>query len=65
MLFVKKVGIYSIYELDRKECREHWGVFPTFVCWYSHHHEEIGNMSTTENESETLLEMVSWCKQYS
>lgn len=39
--FIKKVGIYSIYELEEKECKEHFREYPTLICWYSNHHEEI------------------------
>ena len=63
--FINKVGVYSIYELDAKECKQHWREFPTFVCWISTHHDEIGNMSHTENETATIKEMTDWCKKYS
>ena len=63
--FIQKQGAYSIYELDAKECRLHGRVYPTLVCWYSSHHDEIGNMSLTENETETLEEMTAWCEEYS
>ena len=63
--FIDKVGIYRIYELNEKECRQHFREYPTFVCWLSSHHEEIGNMNRTNNETSTIEEMTNWCKQYS
>lgn len=63
--FIKREGIYSIYELDARECKQHGREYPTLVCWYSNHHETIGNMHYTENETETIEEMIDWCKQYS
>lgn len=29
--FIKEVGIYRIYELDKKECKEHFREYPTLV----------------------------------
>ncbi len=63
--FIKTEGNFSIYELDEKECKMHGRVYPTLVCWDKDEHEDIGNMSLTENETETLEEMVEWCKEYS
>ena len=63
--FVKTEGLYRIYELDQRECRMHSREYPTFVCWLGTHHEEIGNMILTENETETIDEMIEWCKEYS
>lgn len=63
--FVARIGLYSIYELSEKECKENSRVYPTLVCWQSDHHEEIGDMSLTENESETIAEMAEWCQEYS
>lgn len=63
--FIKKVGLYSIYSLDVKECKQHFREFPTLVCWLSTHHEDIGNMSLTENETESINEMEEWCKEQS
>lgn len=63
--FIAKEGIYSIYELDAKECRQHFREYPTLACWLSTHHDDIGNMNLTENESETIEEMVEWCRKYS
>lgn len=65
MKFVEKIGLYSVYELDKKECKQHHRVYPTFACWLSTHHEDIGNMSYTENETETIEEMTEWCEEYS
>ena len=65
MKFVKTVGLYRVYELEERECREHGRVYPTLVCWLKNHHEDIGNMSLTENESETIEEMTEWCEEYS
>lgn len=65
MKFVGKVGIYSIYELEAKECKQHYRVYPTIVCWLSTHHEEIGHLNYSENETETIQEMIKWCNQYS
>lgn len=63
--FVKEVGDYSVYELDEKECRQNFREYPTYACWLSTHHEDIGNMSLTENETETIEEMTEWCEEYS
>ena len=63
--FIDKVGIYRIYELSEKECQQHFREYPTFVCCLSSHHEEIGNMNQTENETGTIEEMTDWCKKYS
>ena len=63
--FIKTEGDFRIYELDAKECKMHGRVYPTLVCWPSTHHEDIGDMSLTENETETLEEMVEWCREYS
>ena len=65
MKFVKTVGLYRVYALDEGECRQHYREYPTLVCWLGTHHEDIGNMSLTENETETLDEMVEWCEEYS
>lgn len=65
MKYVKTIGLYGVYNLDEKECKEHLREFPCFVCWYSTHHEDIGNMSLTENESGTIEEMKEWCEEYS
>lgn len=63
--FIQRQGDYSIYELDARECKQHWREYPTLVCWLSTHHEDIGNMSLTENETETIEEMVEWCNKNS
>lgn len=63
--FIKTEGVYRIYELDARECQQSGREYPTLVCWLAMHHEDIGNMSLTENESETLEEMTEWCKEYS
>ena len=63
--FINTIGEYRVYELDAKECRQHQRVYPTFVCWYKTRHEDIGNMSLTENETETIEEMTEWCEEYS
>ena len=68
MKFVKSVGDYRIYELDERECKEHFRVYPTFVCWEEKLgtiNRDIGNMSLTENESETIEEMTEWCEKNS
>lgn len=68
MKFVKTVGDYRIYELDERECKQHYRPYPTLVCWeekYSTLNPYIGDMSMTENESETIEEMVEWCKKNS
>lgn len=62
---VEKCGIYSVYELSERECASHFREFPTFVAWLSSHHDEIGNMNATENETETIDQMRQWCKEYS
>ena len=63
--FIKTEGNFRIYELDEKECRQHSREYPTLVCWDKDNHEDVGNMNLTENESETLEEMIKWCKEYS
>ena len=65
MRYVDTVGLYRIYELDTKECKQFGRVYPTFACWYKHYHEDIGNMTYTENETESIDEMVKWCVEYS
>ena len=62
--FIKTEGDFRIYELTESECKTHGRVFPTLVCW-DKNEPEIGNMHRTENETETLEEMVKWCKEYS
>lgn len=62
---LKKEGNFGIYELTESECKMHGREYPTIVCWDKEDHENIGNMSRTENETETLDEMVKWCKEYS
>lgn len=59
--FIKTQGNFRVYELDEKECKQHSRVYPTFVCWDK---DNIGNMNLTENETETLDEMIKWCKEY-
>lgn len=61
MKLAKIVGSYRIYELEERECKQHYREYPTFACWFGSHHEDIGNMSLTENEASTLEEMVDWC----
>lgn len=63
--FIKTVGDYRVYELEERECKQHCREYPTLVCWLATHHEDIGNMSLTENESETIEEMTEWCEEYS
>lgn len=63
--FIKTTGDYRIYELDARECKQHWREYPTLVCWLATHHEDIGNMSLTENEAATIEEMDEWCKENS
>lgn len=63
--FIKTQGNFRIYELDKEECKIHGREYPTLVCWDKDDHEDIGNMSLTKNESETLEEMIKWCKEYS
>ncbi len=63
--FIKTVGDYRVYELDERECKQHFREFPTLVCWLGTHHEDIGNMSLTENESATIEEMTEWCEKNS
>ena len=65
MKFVEKIGLYSVYELSEKECKKNFREYPTFACWLSTHHEDIGNMNQTENETETMEEMKEWCNEYS
>lgn len=63
--FVEKIGIYRVYELDQRECKQHGREYPTLCAWIANHHEDIGNMNLTENETETLEEMRAWCEEYS
>lgn len=65
MKLVEKIGLYSVYELSEKECKENFREHPTLACWLSTHHEDIGNMNLAENESETIEEMKEWCEEYS
>ena len=59
--FVKTENNYRIYELEQKECAQHFREYPTFVVWrYS---EDIGNVAMSENESGTLEEMIEWCNE--
>lgn len=63
-LFIKEQGKYRIYELSKEECMTHFREYPTIVCW-DKRDNEIGNMNRTENETETLEDMIKWCNQYS
>lgn len=63
--FIKTIGDYRVYELDERECKQHSREFPTLVCWLGTHHEDIGNMNLTENESATIEEMTEWCEKNS
>lgn len=63
--FIKVEGDFRIYELTASECKMHGREYPTIVCWDKGNPEDVGNMNYTENETETLEEMVEWCKQYS
>ena len=63
--FIETIGDYRVYELDEGECKQNFRVYPTLVCWLATHHEDIGNMNLTENESETIEEMTEWCKKNS
>lgn len=68
MKFVKRVGDFRVYELDERECKQHFRSYPTFVCWEEKVgtlNRDIGNMSLTENESETIEEMTEWCEKNS
>jgi hypothetical protein len=64
-MFIKTEGNFSIYELSNNECRQHGREFPTLVCWDKDDHEDIGNMRLTKNETGTLDEIISWCREYS
>ena len=63
--FIKTEGEFRIYELDERECRQHLRAYPTIVCWNKDDHDIIGNVSLTEHESETIEEMIKWCKEHS
>lgn len=66
MKFVKRVADFRIYELDQRECKEHFRAYPCFVCWEEKPgtiNDDIGNMHFTENESETIEEMEQWCEE--
>lgn len=68
MKFVTTVGDYRIYELDQRECKQHYRAYPTFACWEEkpgRTNPDIGDMSLTENESETIEEMTEWCEKNS
>ena len=59
--YIKTENGFRIYKLDSIECKYYKRTYPTFVCWKGH--DEVGNMDFTENETETLTEMVEWCRE--
>ena len=61
---IQKEGIYGIYELDKKECETNYRLYPTFVAWDWRYPEDVGCISLSENETETLDEMIEWCKEH-
>lgn len=68
MKLVKREGIFRIYELTESECKQFGRVYPTLVCWSEEPgtvNEDIGNLNHSETETETLEEMVAWCKEHS
>ena len=40
--FIKTQGNFEIYKLDYKDCKLHFRVYPTFVCWDK---DNIGNIN--------------------
>ena len=68
MKLVNRIGDYRIYALDERECKQHHKPYPCYVCWEEKlgtTNRDIGNLSLTENESDTLQDMVDWCKDNS
>ena len=61
---VEKVGNYGIYELDQKECAMHNREYPTLVAWDWRDPDNVGNMCMSENESDSLAEMIDWCQEH-
>ena len=59
--FIKTVAGYRIYKLTLEECKQYSRAYPCYVTWK--YEDDIGNMDLTENESETLNDMVKWCSK--
>lgn len=56
MYFVLKINGKRIYKLTEKECKDFDRVYPTFCYWQSEN--DIGNMLLTENEAESVKELI-------
>ena len=68
MKLVSRIGDFRVYALEEKECKTFHKPYPCYVCWLEPVgtiNRNIGGLHTTENESDTLDEMIEWCIQNS
>ena len=64
MRLASRIGDYRIYKLTEEECRTFYKPYPCYVCWEEKPgtiNHDIGNLLTTENETDSLAEMELWC----
>lgn len=65
MKFLQTAHGYDIYELSADECKKNFRTFPLFCCFNAETTEPIDReLALSENEAETLEEMLSWCEKY-
>lgn len=65
MKFLQTANGYDIYELSADECKKNFRTFPLFCCFHAGTEPVDRDLALSENEAETLDEMLDWCKQYS
>ena len=56
MYFIQEINGKRIYKLTEMECKNFGRVYPTFCYWQSN--DDIGNMLLTENEAESIKELI-------
>lgn len=65
MTFLQTAYGYDIYKLSADECKKNFRTFPLFCCFNAGTEPADRDLALTENEAETLEEMLDWCEKYS
>lgn len=65
MKFLQTAYGYDIYKLGADECKKNFRTFPLFCCFNAGTEPADRDLALTENEAETLEEMLDWCEKYS
>lgn len=64
MKFLQTTNGYDIYELSADECKKNFRTFPLFCCFHAGTEPIDRDLALSENEAETLDEMLDWCQKY-